>query len=112
MPADSWPTEELIARLQSERNPTPVAPLARQTPPESNPARAAAPAPVSATPAVTETETPRPKPSRAAVAPAPLPAAAPPVPQQREKITVRVWTVQGCLTLRMSPEKAREYRRC
>jgi lytic murein transglycosylase len=112
MPADSWPTEELIARLQSDRNPAPVAPLARQTPPESNPARAAAPAPVSATPAVTETETPRPKPSRAAVAPAPLPAAAPPVPQQREKITVRVWTVQGCLTLRMSPEKAREYRRC
>lgn len=110
MPADAWPTEELIARLQSERNPTPVAPLARQADPAA--ARAATPpaAPVTPPPVAAETETPRPKPSRASVAaPIPQPAVAPP---PREKITVRVWTVQGCLTLRMSPEKAREYRRC
>ena len=111
MPADAWPTEELIARLQSERNPAPVAPLARQTPPEANPARASAPAVVPTAPVATEPPAPPTKPSRAAAAPpAPLPTAAP--PQQRERITVRVWTVQGCLTLRMSPEKAREYRRC
>ena len=113
MPGDSWPTEDLIARLQSDRNPAPVAPLARQTAPVTP--HAPAPAPVSAppvvtAPVVTEPEAPRPKPSRAAVVPpAPRPVAAPP---PVEKITVRVWTVQGCLTLRMSPQKAREYRRC
>lgn len=114
MPADAWPTEELIARLQSERNPAPVTPLARQTP-EARAPRAPAPTPVSTAPvtapitapAQPDVETPRARPSRAATA-QPAPVAPPP----REKITVRVWTVQGCLTLRMSPEKAREYRRC
>jgi lytic murein transglycosylase len=118
MPADAWPTEELIARLQGERNPAPVAPLARkpgtETKTATRPATAPAPetaAPVASAPAQPEVEAPQPKPSRAVTAePAPRPAAIAPPP--REKITVRVWTVQGCLTLRMSPEKAREYRRC
>ena len=129
MPADAWPTEDLITRLQSERNPAPVVPLVKRPGTETaTAARPAAPAPVTAAPvtaapvtsapatsapAQPDIETPRPKPRRdAAVPPAPpaaRPAAAPP---PREKITVRVWTVQGCLTLRMSPEKAREYRRC
>ena len=114
MPADAWPTAELIARLQSERNPAPVAPLARQpgTETKATASPATAPTPVSAAPVTTtpvqpDIETPRARPSRAATA-APAPVAQPP----RNKITVRVWTVQGCLTLRMSPEKAREYRRC
>lgn len=114
MPADSWPTEDLIARLQSEKNPAAVAPLAKQTPAEARTAPRAAPvsaAPVAATPAEPEVETPRARPGRAAtVQPAPQPA--PIAPPARDKVTVRVWTVQGCLTLRMSPEKAREYRRC
>ena len=108
MPADAWPTEELIARLQNEKNPVAVTPLARQTEPETKPARQA---PLPIAPVATETEVPRAKPSRAAVTqPAPQPTTAAPPPL--EKITVRVWTVQGCLTLRMSREKAREYRRC
>lgn len=113
MPADAWPTEELIARLQSERNPVAVTPLVKQTPEAKAPSGAAAPTPVSTAPvaAPSEAETPRTRPSRAATAaPAPRPPAVAPSP--RERITVRVWTVQGCLTLRMSPEKAREYRRC
>ncbi|RDV05765.1 lytic murein transglycosylase [Undibacter mobilis] len=116
MPADSWPTDELIARLQSEKNPVAVAPLARQPGTETKAAtpRSAAPTPVSTAPVAPppvqpEAETPRTKPSRAATT-APQPTAV--APPLRDKITVRVWTVQGCLTLRMSPEKAREYRRC
>ncbi|MFA6266541.1 MAG: lytic murein transglycosylase [Pseudolabrys sp.] len=110
MPADSWPTEDLVARLQSDKNP--AAPMAKQTEaepkleakPEANPLPRAVTAPAAA-----ERETVPPKPKRAAAAaPAAQPAPLPPL----QKITVRVWTVQGCLTLRMSPEKAREYRRC
>ncbi|MBS0535113.1 MAG: lytic murein transglycosylase [Proteobacteria bacterium] len=110
LPADSWPTVELIARLEGEKNPVAVAPLAKQTEPDAQPDAKPAPRPVAAPPAPAAPEAPpRPAPTRAAVEPPP--AAAPPAAAAR-KITVRVWTVQGCLTLRMSPEKAREYRRC
>jgi lytic murein transglycosylase len=108
LPADSWPTVELIARLESDKNPGAVAPLAKQTATDAPPVqRPVTQPPVSAAP---ETA-PRPAPTRAAVVPPPAAAAQPPAAPSH-KITVRVWTVQGCLTLRMSPEKAREYRRC
>ena len=108
LPADSWPTVELIARLESDKNPGAVAPLAKQTATDAPPVQR----PVTQQPASAAPETaPRPAPTRAAVVPPPAAAAQPPAAPSH-KITVRVWTVQGCLTLRMSPEKAREYRRC
>lgn len=115
LPADSWPTVELIARLENDKTPAAAAPMARQTDPEApsvtRPAtRPVAKPPVTAAPEAAPRSEPRPAPTRAAVTP-PAPAPLPPAPSSH-KITVRVWTVQGCLTLRMSPEKAREYRRC
>ncbi|MBS0248748.1 MAG: lytic murein transglycosylase [Proteobacteria bacterium] len=104
LPADSWPTVELIARLENDKNPGAVAPLAKQSDTEVKPAqRPVTQPPLPIAPQAEPKAEPRAAPTRAAVTPPPATS---------RKITVRVWTVQGCLTLRMSPEKAREYRRC
>ena len=117
LPADSWPTVELVARLEGDKNPVAVAPLAKQTATDEAPAakpaaRPVSTAPVSAAPEAAPKAEPRPAPTRAAVTPPRAAPQGPSAPAPARKITVRVWTVQGCLPLRMTPEKASEYRRC
>jgi lytic murein transglycosylase len=96
LPADSWPTTELIARVHNDTIASPP-PSAKQTP---SPARANASAP---------------QPERHKVSPPlvrhPTPVAKrtpPPVKQ----VTVKVLTVRGCLTLTMPINRLQEYRRC
>src|SRR3569833_4571937 len=79
LPADSWPTVELVARLEGEKIPVAVAPLAKQTATDEAPAakpaaRPVSTAPVSAAPEAAPKAEPRPAPTRAAVTP---PRAAP-----------------------------------
>ncbi len=50
LPADSWPTAELITRLENDKNPGAVAPLAKQTEPEARPEAPAVQRPVTPPP--------------------------------------------------------------
>jgi lytic murein transglycosylase len=100
LPADSWPTVELIARLHGDTSASPP-PSAKRAPP---PVRASASAP----PTVRHEVSPPPARHAKPVA-KPVAKRAPPPGQY---VTVRVLTVRGCLVLTMPINRLREYRRC
>ena len=102
MPADSWPTVELIARLHSDTSAAPP-PSAQRTP---SPSQASASAP----PTVQHETSPPPTRHKTPVRrTAPVAERTPPPVKH---VRVRVLTVRGCLWLNMPINRLREYRRC
>jgi lytic murein transglycosylase len=104
LPADSWPTEELIARLHDDKT-NERAPQASAPPAHSTPRTAAEPAPAHARPEHTASHPPARAIARPAHKPAPPPRAAP-------RRTVRVLTVRGCEILSIPVPLIKRYRRC
>ncbi|MBI1204223.1 MAG: lytic murein transglycosylase [Rhodopseudomonas sp.] len=139
LPADSWPTVELLTRLhgQNDTAPQPVAASATENPatpaakataqdssqkttPETVKPMAVAKAVADTAPAVTTIVTPMPRPApHRRSAPRAKSSNVPPLARTAIQplappgnVTVRVLTVRGCQVLTMPINRLREYRRC
>jgi lytic murein transglycosylase len=107
MPADSWPTAELIARLHNDTGagPSPSASAAPPVP-KRNTVNSPPKKQLAGPPPAPKSIHPSPPPSKREAAPATH------APAPIKHVTVRVMTVRGCLLLTMPVTRLREYRRC